>query len=253
VVASKYGMAGEGADPIRAGGSRKAMRICVEESLRRLGTDYLDILYLHCWDFTVAADELMLAFDDLVRQGKILHAALSNVPAWIAARCVTMAECRGWPRPVAVQVPYSLASRGVERELLPMARDLNLGVAAWGPLGQGVLTSAPERRSGTGEVLHGVATAYGVSMARAALAWLRQRPDMSIIPVVGAATADEIGDCIASCNLTLDGDHLAALDAASAIELDYPYGLLGEPIYRDLLTGFRPDLLPDSGSSRATA
>jgi aryl-alcohol dehydrogenase-like predicted oxidoreductase len=105
-----------------------------------LKTEYIDLYWLHAWDFLTPVDEIMRAFDDLVRQGKVLYIGISDAPAWIVSRANTMAELRGWTSFAGLQIEYSLIERTVERELLPMARELDLGVTAWSPLAGGLLT-----------------------------------------------------------------------------------------------------------------
>src|SRR4051794_24282780 len=116
------------ADVLASGNSRRAMMRSVEDSLRRLGTDYVDLLYLHFWDGTTQIDEVMRGLDDLVSSGKVLYVAFSDTPAWITARAALLADLRGWAPLVAVQTQYSLVERTSERELLPMARALDLAV-----------------------------------------------------------------------------------------------------------------------------
>ena len=123
-----------GTDPNAAGNRRKNMMRSVEASLKRLQTDYIDLYWLHIWDRMTPVEEVMRAFDDLVRQGKVLHVGVSDMPAWAVARANTLAELRGWTPFVGLQVEYSLLERTVERELLPMAEALGLGVTAWSPL-----------------------------------------------------------------------------------------------------------------------
>src|SRR3954453_7829070 len=140
VLATKYTNAMPGTDPNAGGNQRKNMVRSVEASLKRLGTDYIDLYWLHIWDRITPLEEVMPAFDDLVRQGKILHVGVSDMAAWAVARANTLAEWRGGAPFVGLQIEYSLAERPVERELLPMAEALGLGVTAWSPLGGGVLT-----------------------------------------------------------------------------------------------------------------
>ncbi len=144
VLATKYSLASAPGDPNSGGNHRKNMVRTVEQSLQRLRTDHLDLLYLHTWDATTPGDEIMRAFDDLVRAGKVLYAGISDTPAWQVARMQTMAELRGWSPFVALQIEYSLVQRTVERELVPMAKELGLGVP-WSPLGMGVLTGKYSR------------------------------------------------------------------------------------------------------------
>ena len=140
VLATKYTNAAPGNDPNAAGNHRKSMVQALEASLKRLKTDYIDLYWLHIWDRITPVEEVMRAFDDLVRQGKILYAGVSDMPAWVVAKANTLAELRGWTPFVGLQIEYSLIERTPERELLPMAADLGLGVTAWSPLAGGVLT-----------------------------------------------------------------------------------------------------------------
>src|SRR6202046_2579567 len=140
VLATKYPNAAPGTDPNAAGNHRKSMVQALEASLKRLKTDYIDLYWLHIWDQITPIEEVMRAFDDLVRQGKILYAGVSDMPAWIVAKANTLAELRGWSSFVGLQIEYSLIERTPERELLPMAVDLGLGVTAWSPLAGGMLT-----------------------------------------------------------------------------------------------------------------
>ena len=140
VLATKYTNAMPGTDPNAGGNQRKNMMHAVEASLKRLQTDYIDLYWLHIWDRITPLDEVMRAFDDLVRQGKIIHAGVSDMAAWAVARANTLAELRGWTPFVGLQIEYSLIERTVERELIPMADALGIGVTAWSPLAGGVLT-----------------------------------------------------------------------------------------------------------------
>src|SRR6185503_11659174 len=156
VLATKYSNAAPGNDPNAAGNHRKSMMQAVDASLGRLQTDYIDVYWVHIWDQMTPVEEVMRGLDDLVRQGKILYAGISDAPAWWIARANTLAELRGWSRFVGLQVEYSLIQRTVERELVPMAKDLSLSVLAWSPLASGVLTGK----------YHGDGKAEGGRMAR---------------------------------------------------------------------------------------
>src|SRR6202040_1101608 len=149
VMATKYTNAAAGADPNAAGNHRKSMVQAVEASLKRLKTDYIDLYWLHIWDQITPIGEVMRAFDDLVRQGKILYAGVSDIPAWVVAKANTLADLRGWTRFVGLQIEYSLIERTPERDLLPMAADLGLGVTAWSPLAGGILTGKQFEPGGT--------------------------------------------------------------------------------------------------------
>src|SRR5262245_60234114 len=140
VLATKYTNANAGTDPNASGNHRKSMVQAVEASLKRLRTDYIDLYWVHIWDGFTPVEETMRGLDDLVRQGKVLYVGISDAPAWWVAQANTLAELRGWSRFVGLQIEYSLPQRTVERELVPMARALNLGVLAWSPLSFGILT-----------------------------------------------------------------------------------------------------------------
>ena len=140
VLATKYSNAAPGNDPNAAGNHRKSMMQAVEASLKRLRTDYIDLYWVHIWDAITPVEEVMRGLDDLVRQGKVLYVGISDVPAWWIAQANTLADLRGWSRFIGLQIPYNLIERTVERELIPMAKALDIGVTAWSPLSNGVLT-----------------------------------------------------------------------------------------------------------------
>ncbi|HKE20177.1 MAG TPA: aldo/keto reductase, partial [Kofleriaceae bacterium] len=140
VLATKYTLSTRPGDPNSGGNHRKSMVRSVEGSLGRLRTDYIDLLYLHAWDGTTPVDEILRAMDDLVRAGKVLYVGISDAPAWQVSRMQAIADLRGWSPLVALQIPYSLIERTVERELIPMAGELGLGVIPWSPLASGVLS-----------------------------------------------------------------------------------------------------------------
>src|ERR1700686_3090467 len=140
VLATKYTNAFPGTDPNAAGNQRKNMMQAVEASLKRLKTDYIDLYWVHIWDQITPVEEVMRGLDDLVRAGKVLYTGISDAPAWWIAQANTLAQLRGWSPFVGLQIEYSLIERSVERELIPMAKALNLGLTAWSPLSGGVLT-----------------------------------------------------------------------------------------------------------------
>ena len=218
-----------GADANTGGGHRKSLRQSVESSLRRLGTDYIDVLFVHAWDQRTPVDETLRALDDLVAAGKVLALGVSNTPAWVVARSDLLAEVRGWERFCALQLPYSLLERDSDRELLPMARSLDLALWAWSPLARGALTGKPRpdglpplepRVQAVVDEVAKVAAELGTSSAQVALAWVWRH---GITPVLGARTVDQIKDNLAAAELQLGDDELARLDAASAVSLGYPH------------------------------
>jgi aryl-alcohol dehydrogenase-like predicted oxidoreductase len=259
VMATKYTNAFPGTDPNAAGNQRKNMMQAVEASLKRLRTDYIDLYWVHIWDQITPVDEVMRGLDDLVRAGKILYTGISDAPAWWIAQANTLAYLRGWSPFVGLQIEYSLIERTVERELIPMAKALNIGVTAWSPLANGVLTgkyqgqgpSEPGRmnhdmmkgfmreRQQTDSIVAAVKTVSdetGRSMAQVALAWLRHRP-VPVIPIIGARKLSQFQDNLASLDLTLSAEQLKTLDEASRIELGFPYDLYEREMVRAIRYG----------------
>jgi aryl-alcohol dehydrogenase-like predicted oxidoreductase len=263
VLGTKYTNATPGTDPNAAGNHRKSMMQSVEASLKRLQTDYIDLYWVHIWDQITPVEEIMRGLDDLVRHGKILHVGISDFPAWWIARANTLASLRGWSPFVALQMEYSLIERTVERELIPMAKALNLGVTAWSPLSKGLLTGKyhghgsseagrmsadmmkqfmPEeqRTARIVGVVKTVADQLGRSMAQVALAWLRSRP-VPVIPIIGARKLSQFQDNLASIDLSLSADQSKALDEASRIELGFPCALYSMDMVRALMHGGMSD------------
>src|SRR6202047_4400983 len=140
VLATKYSNAAPANDPNAAGSARKGWMQALEASLKRLQTNYIDLYWVHIWDEITPVEEVMRGLDDLVRQGKVLYVGISDAPAWWIAQANTLAELRGWTKFIGLQLEYSLIERTVERELIPVAKALNIGVTAWSPLSNGVLT-----------------------------------------------------------------------------------------------------------------
>ncbi|MFC0206367.1 aldo/keto reductase [Novosphingobium soli] len=259
VISTKYSLTTEPGNPNAAGNHRKNMVRSVEDSLRRLQTDYIDLLYLHMWDFRTPVDEILRAFDDLVRAGKVLYIGLSDTPAWQASRMQAIAELRGWTQFCALQIQYSLVERTVEREMIPMALEMGMGVSPWAPLGQGLLTGKYTRadldaakdggsmddigsrkaiNAVTGklnarnldiaDVVVAVAGEIGCTPAQVALAWTLANP-ATCSPVVGVRTPAQLDDNLGALDLTLDPDQLARLDAVSAVPKVFPMDVLTGP------------------------
>ncbi|MEU8695551.1 aldo/keto reductase [Streptomyces sp. NPDC048665] len=238
VLSTKYTLTMDGTDPNASGNHRKNLARSVEASLRRLGTDYIDLLWVHIWDPNTPVEETMRALDDLVRAGKVLYVGISDAPAWLISRAQTMAELRGWTPFAGLQLPYSLVKRDIDRELLPMAANLELSVAAWSPLAGGLLSgkftrpgtdgpsrvdraSVSERDLAIARAADEVADELGVSSSQVAIAWTRaHRP--WIHPILGARNAAQLSDNLAAIDLELPEDAVARLDKASAIELGFP-------------------------------
>lgn len=265
VIATKYTNAMPGSDANAGGNHRKNMMQAVEASLKRLKTDYIDLYWMHIWDQLTPVEEVMRAFDDLVRQGKILYAGVSDAPAWWFAQANTLATLRGWTSFAGLQIEYSLTQRTVERELIPAAKALGLGVTAWSPLAGGVLTGkytggkAKEGRysnemmqahQAQGEridrivsTLGDVADEAGRSLAQVALAWLRYR-DVPVIPILGARKLAQFEDNLASLTLSLTADQVIRLNDASRIEMGFPHDFYELDMVRNFVyAGLRDRIL----------
>jgi len=258
VVATKYTLAMDHTDPNAAGNSRKNMMRSVEDSLRRLETDYIDLLWVHAWDRTTPYQETMRGLDDLVRSGKVLYVGVSDTPAWVVSASNVLAELRGWSAYAGIQIEYSLLARTPERDLLPMAEHYGLSVLAWGALGGGVLTGkytrggdndskrvrgndargrTSERSLAIARKVDAVADALEVTSAQVAVAWLRAQ-GYGLIPIVGARTVEQIQDCIGGASIVLSGEHLAALQEASEPGgAGFPHDALDTDPFRDMIYG----------------
>lgn len=150
VVASKYSLYDRRDDINAAGNHRKNLIRSVEGTLKRLNTSYLDILWVHAWDFTTSPEEVMRGLDDLVRMGKVLYVGVSDTPAWIIAQANTLADLRGWTSFAGLQIEYSLIQRTGERDLIPMAKHFGLAITPWAPLGAGMLTGKHNDKAASG-------------------------------------------------------------------------------------------------------
>ncbi|GAA5074349.1 aldo/keto reductase [Streptomyces similanensis] len=264
VLATKYTTLRRPGDPNSGGAHRKSLSASVEASLRRLNTDYIDLLFLHVWDFTTPVEEILRGMDDLVRQGKILYVAMSNAPAWEISRMQAIADLRGWTPLIALQIEYSLINRAGERDLIPMARAMGLGVTPYSPLGGGVLSGTYSRAdlnaasadSGQGnrksfnaglgmvtehtlavaDVVGEVAAELGHTPAQVALAWTLRNPGVTA-PVVGARTPQQLVGNLGALDVDFTADQLSRLDEASAIDLGYPHDLLASDHIRTVVGG----------------
>jgi aryl-alcohol dehydrogenase-like predicted oxidoreductase len=269
IVATKYSLTTRPDDPNAGGNQRKNMVQSVELSLKRLGTDYIDLYWVHFYDPFTPIDETMRALDDLVRAGKVLYVGLSDAPAWLAAQANTLAELRGWSRFVGLQVPWSLIQRDVERELVPMARAFDLGITPWGVLGAGFLSGkyasgkapADTRRAGwtSGRLTdrnHSIAAEVGKiaaeidrSSSQVAIAWVRQKAPC-VIPILGARKHDQLLDNLKAAEFSLSAEHMQRLDDVSAIPLGFPHDFLESEQTRAITYGKTFGLIDDHRGHR---
>lgn len=243
VLATKFTGGMRTRDANAVGNSRKNMMDSVHASLRRLNTDYIDLFWVHAWDSRTPTEELMRGMDDLVSQGKVLYLGVSDTPAWVVSRANMLAELRGWSRFVALQIRYSLIDRTVERELLPMARALDLAVTPWGIVGSGMLSGkynldanaagrgalnpqlVNERSLRIASTVMDIAAELGCSPTALAIAWVLRGP-ANVIPLVGARTLEQWQENYACLEVTLDDDVMKRLDEATSISPGFPHDML---------------------------
>ena len=247
------------------GNSRKALIHALEATLRRLGSEYVDVLYVHFADELTPTEEILRALEDAVRGGRALYIGFSDFPAWRVARAATIAQLRGGVPVSCIQVEYSLIERSIERELLPMAEALGLTVTLWAILGGGllsgkyrkgategrltrgggrILTESSPRHSRILDALEQVAAASGMTPAQVAIAWVRSSTaarSTPVIPILGARTASQLDDNLRAWSLQLAPEHEQRLSEASAIEPGFPHELLASESVRKLGSGGRWD------------
>ncbi len=263
VVGSKYSMGMVAGAPNASGNHRKNMMEAVTASLARLGTDYLDILWVHIWDFRTPIEEVMRGLDDLVAQGRVHYIAVSNAPAWKVAEANTLARQRGWTPFIAYQGEYNLIDRSVDRDVGPMCHELGLTMMPWSPLANGLLTGKytaadmgppdpqmmksggrkvmlqaqgliNERNLAVVNAVQEIATEVDATASQVALAWLLSRPGRPL-PVVGARTVDQLKDNLGCLAIELNEQQVAVLDEVSTIDLGYPHRLYSSRMLRSML------------------
>ncbi len=241
------------------GNSRKAMVQSVEESLKRLKTDHIDIYLAHIYDGVTPIEEIARGFDDLARAGKILYAGFSNFPAWRVSTAATIANLRSWVPISVVELEYSLLQRASEREILPMTEAFGLGVLGYSPLAAGILTakylrgetgratelksSVPLAEADNESVLStlvSVAEEIGTTPGRVAISWVVSK---KVLPILGAKTFSQLEENLAASSITLSPDQIRRLDLSSAIPLEYPHQMLASEGVQNLLTGNRHQLI----------
>jgi len=262
ILATKYTLTTNPDDPNASGNHRKNLVQSVDASLKRLNTHYIDLLWVHIWDPMTPIEEVMRSLDDLVKSGKILYIGISDVPAWVVSYADAIAELRGWSPFIGIQVMYNLIERSVERELLPMARALDIGVTAWSPLGGGVLSGkynnnrqnnpneqkryndnnpmsasfVNERNISIATEVQAIAKEMNKTSSQIALNWIRQQPQKQAdkgkggvaIPIIGARTEAQIKDDLGCLDFELTEDQLKRLDEKSKLQLGFPHDFMSE-------------------------
>ena len=264
VLSTKFGFNAEAGNPHAGGNGRKNIHRALESSLRRLGTDYIDLYWMHVWDMVTPVEEVLQTLTDLVRQGKIRYFGFSDMPAWYAAKAGALARDGQLIGPVAQQLYYSLAERSIEREHLPAARDAGQGIVPWSPLAYGFLTGKYSKASDGGlasgngrldkfnpmfpevtdqhwatlDALREVADASDYSMAQIALAWVANRPGVDAT-LTGASSVEQLTVNIGALEVDLPREAWSKLDAVSRPGHTFPYHIFTPEVNRGVFGGHR--------------
>lgn len=255
VLATKFSGNLYPGDPNGGGSGRKSIVSACENSLRRLQTDYIDLYWLHNWDVHTPIEETMAALADLVRAGKVRYIGVSDTPAWKVAEANVTAHFRGWPAFIGLQIEYSLLERSVEQELVPMAKELGLGITPWSPLKSGALSGKYTRaNAGKQEAsqrafassfinektyqvvdeLEQIARAHDSTVARVALAWVQAQPGVTST-IIGARRLSQLDDNIGALALTLTPAELRRLDELTKPAFGFPQSM--EPMFPSIHNG----------------
>ena len=262
VVATKYTLRDRAGDLNFAGNHRKNLMRSVKESLWRLNTDYIDVLWVHMWDTLTPTEEIMKGLEDLITRGMVHYIGISDTPAWVVSQANTMAQLRGWNQFVGLQIEYSLLQRTVEAELLPMAKAYGMTITPWAPLAGGALTGKylkgdkgrlpdtsirlGERATNITKKVVEIADRLGVTASQVAINWTRQHKGQSVIPIVGATKESQVEDVLGCLKFELPADAVKELNEVSKIELPFPQKFLTEPGVLDVLYGGVRDKMIDS-------
>lgn len=273
VIATKFTYNPEPGNPNAGGNGRKNIMRAVEGSLRRLGTDYIDLYILHTWDRITPAQEVMRTLDDLVRSGKVRYIGLSDTPAWYAARAQTLAEWRGYEPICTLQLEYSLVERNIEREFVPLGLELGMGIMVWSPLASGLLSGKykPSEGSFTGEgrleamrdtqnpgfqkfsdrnwkivaELENVAKELDRSMAQVAVNWTVNQPGIGSV-IVGATKLSQLEDNLKALDFEIPSESIDRLNAVSRPDSQFPYTFFESGI-QGMIHGGKPVGLKPKG------
>lgn len=262
VVATKYTLRDRSGDLNFAGNHRKNLMRSVKESLWRLNTDCIDVLWVHMWDTLTPTEEIMKGLEDLITRGMVHYIGISDTPAWVVSQANTMAQLRGWNQFIGLQIEYSLIQRTVEAELLPMAKAYGMTVTPWAPLAGGALTGKylkgdkgrlpdtsirlGERATNITKKVVEIADRLGVTASQVAINWTRQQKGQSVIPIVGATKESQMQDVLGCLKFELPADAISELNEVSKIELPFPQKFLTEPGVQDVLYGGVRDKMIDS-------
>ena len=287
VIATKFTFNAEPGNPNAGGNGRKNILRAVDASLKRLGTDYIDLYLMHVWDGLTPAEEVMRTMDDLVRAGKIRHVGLSDVPAWYAARAQTIAEWRGYEPMSALQLEYSLAERSIEHEFVPFGTRHGAGIMVWSPLASGLLSGKyrPTQDGNAGRLdgfrnsthtgfqkftgrnwaivaeLEKVAAELGRSMPQVAVNWAATQPGIATV-ILGATKLGQLQDNLAALDFEIPAELRARLDTVSKTPPPFPYSFFGSEIQArvtggavtgDKPSGYAPPLVVEGAAVSITS
>ena len=263
VLATKYSLNTDPKNPNAGGNHRRSMITAVEDSLRRLKTDYIDLYWLHTWDYRNSIEEVLRALDDLVRQGKILHIGLSDTPSWVVSEGQAIACLRGWTPVSAIQIHYNLVERTSEADMIPMAQHHDITPLAWSPLAGGVLAGKyskedlkeeddgngsgrkqmsqslgqlNERSIEIGNKVKEIAEEIGRSPSQVSLNWLLQQPG-GTIPIVGARKLSHVEDNLQAVDFTLTSEQIERLNEASSYKPPFPHNFVTPQLIGSMVDG----------------
>lgn len=252
VLATKYTLKDRN-DPNFAGNHRKNMMRSVNESLKRLKTDHIDILWMHAWDALTPTEEIMRGLDDLVSRGIVHYVGVSDTPAWVVSQANTLAQLRGWSQFAGLQIEYSLLQRTVEPELFPMAKAFGMTITPWAPLAGGALTGKylkgekgriaenstrrGEKSIRITEKLLEIGEKMNVTATQLAINWTRQHKGQSVIPIIGATKPHQMIDSLGALRFEIPVEFMHELNEISKIDLPFPQKFFTETGVVDVVYG----------------
>jgi len=257
VLATKYTLFEEYGNPNGAGNGKKNLVQSVEKSLKRLDTDYIDLLWVHAWDGTTKVDEILRGLDDLISSGKVLYIGISDTPAWVVSKANAIAELKNWTSFAGLQIEYSLLERTPERDLLPMAFSENMAVTPWGAIAGGALTGKylnnekgrlpedstrlNERNTLIAKEVVNSAKELGITPSQLALKWITQQ-SYNFIPIIGATKSVHLEDSLKTSEIEkIPNEIIEKLNDISSIELGFPHNFLKKERIKDIIFGGTQD------------
>lgn len=262
VVATKYSLRDRSGDLNFAGNHRKNMMRSIKDSLWRLNTDYIDVLWLHIWDSWTPTEEILKGLQDLITRGMVHYIGISDTPAWIVSQANTMAELRGWNQFIGLQIEYSLIQRTVEAEFFPMAKSFGMTITPWAPLAGGALTGKylkgdkgrlvetsvrlGERATAITRKVVEVSDRLGVCASQLAINWTRQHKGQSIIPIVGATKVAQMEEVLGCLSFEIPEEAMKELNEVSKVDLPFPHKFFNESGVQDVLYGGMKYVMKDS-------